>query len=54
MKRIHVMTIVGLMAGLMMLASCDKENGTEGEGMLPGAFSVSATQQAHFSKGTLQ
>ena len=54
MKRIHVTMVVGLMAGLMMLTSCQKESGTDGDGMLPGAFSVSATQQVHFSQGNLQ
>ena len=48
------MTIAGLMAGLMMLASCEKEFGSDGDGMLPGTFSVSATQQVHFSQGNLQ
>ena len=59
MKRINAIVVVSLMAGLMMLASCKKENntnndGTNNDGMLPGAFSVSATQQVHFSQGNLQ
>ena len=48
------MVNVSLMAGLMMLASCEKENSTDGKGVLPGAFSVSATHQVHFSQGNLQ
>ena len=48
------MTITGLMAGLMVLASCEKEFGSDGDGMLPGTFSVNATQQVHFSQGNLQ
>ena len=59
MKRINAIAVVSLMAGLMILASCKKENntnndGTNNDGMLPGAFSVSATQQVHFSQGNLQ
>lgn len=54
MKRIHVRMIVGLMAGLMLLASCEKEFGSDDEGVLPGSFSVSATRQVRFSQGNLQ
>lgn len=44
------------MAGLMMLASCQKEHITEIviDRSLPGAFSVSDTLQVHFSPGNLQ
>ena len=54
MKRINAIAVVSLMAGIMMLASCEKEFGADGDGMLPGAFSVNATQQVHFSQGNLQ
>ena len=54
MKRIHVRMIVGLMAGLMLLTSCEKEFGSDGDGVLPGSFSVSATRQVRFSQGNLQ
>ena len=38
----------------MMLASCEKEFGSDSDGVLPGSFSVSATRQVHFSQGNLQ
>ena len=56
MKRINAIAVVSLMAGLMMLASCQKEHITEIviDRSLPGAFSVSDTLQVHFSPGNLQ
>lgn len=56
MKRINAIVVVGLMAGLMMLASCKKENITEviKHRSLPGTFSVSDTLKVHFSPGNLQ
>ncbi len=56
MKRINAIVVVGLMAGLMMLASCKKENITEviKHRSLPGTFSVSDTLKVHFSPGNLE
>lgn len=69
MKRLSKLMMVCIMAAVMMLpVSCQKENNAPNipdtpiipdppifpDGVLPGSFSVSATQQVHFSQGNLQ
>ena len=69
MKRLSILMMVCIMAAVMMLpVSCQKENNAPNipdspiipdppifpDGVLPGSFSVSATQQVHFSQGNLQ
>ena len=58
MKRLSKLMMVCFMAAVMMMSvSCNKEYITPiniFDGVLPGSFSVSATQQVHFSQGNLQ
>ena len=58
MKRLSKLVMVCFMAAVMMLpVSCKQDDITPvfiHKGVLPGLFSVSATQQVHFSQGNLQ
>ena len=58
MKRLSKLMMVCFMAAVMMLpVSCKQDDITPvfiHKGVLPGLFSVSATQQVHFSQGNLQ
>ena len=57
MKRLSKLMMVCFMAAVMMMSvGCDKESISpiSPDGVVPGSFSVSATQQVHFSKGNLQ
>ena len=54
MKRLSELMMVCIMAAVMMMSvGCHKDSILP-EGVLPGLFSVSPTQQVHFSKGNLQ
>ena len=57
MKRLSKLMMVCIMAAVMIMSvSCNKESISPiiPDGVLPGSFSVSATQQVHFSQGNLQ
>lgn len=58
MKRLSKLMMVCFIAAVMMLpVSCKQDDITPvfiHKGVLPGLFSVSATQQVHFSQGNLQ
>ena len=61
MKKLSILMMVCFMAAVMMMSlGCHKDSISpspitpDGDGALPGLFSVSATQQVYFSQGNLQ
>ena len=57
MKRLSKLMMVCIMAAVMLMSvGCHKDSISPNipDGVLPGSFSVSATQQVHFSQGNLQ